>query len=103
MENDFDWNDVESMTVTLSLEDGTECDCEVITVFDYEGKSYIAVVATEELENASDDDEAGVEAMIYGLGGANWEEMELENIPDDKYDEIAERFNEIMLEEDDDE
>lgn len=99
MSEEFDWNDVESMTVTLTLEDGTEMDCEVITVFDYDGKNYIAVVSTKELEEAGDEDEGGVSAMLYGLGGANWEEMELLNIDDDIYDKVAERFEEVMAEE----
>ncbi len=98
MSEEFDWNDVESMTVTLTLEDGSEMDCEVITVFDYEGKNYIAVVSTQELEEADEDDE-GVSAMLYGLGGANWDEMELLNIDDDIYDKVAERFEEVMAEE----
>jgi len=99
-ELEFDWNEVESMTVTLTLEDGSECDCEVVTVFDFEGKNYIAVVATEELAKAEEDDSEGVEAMLYGLGGANWEEMELENIPDELYEQVAARFEEVMSEED---
>lgn len=100
MEEELDWNDVESMTVTLTLEDETELDCEVITVFDYEGKNYIAVVPTKELEEADEDDEEGVSAMLYRLGGATWEEMELLNIDDDIYDKVAERFEEVMTEED---
>lgn len=99
MSEEFDWNDVESMTVTLTLEDGSEMDCEVITVFDYEGKNYIAVVSTQELEEADEDDDEGVSAMLYGLGGANWDEMELLNIDDDIYDKVAERFEEVMAEE----
>ena len=99
MENELDWNDVESMTVTLTLEDGSEMDCEVITVFDYEGDNYIAVVSSEELEGIDEDseDEEGVSAMLYRLGGATWEEMELLNIDDDIYDKVAERFEEMKM------
>lgn len=100
MSEELDWNDVESMTVTLTLEDGSELDCEVITVFDYEGKNYIAVVSSQELEEADEDGEEDVSAMLYGLGGANWDEMELLNIDDDIYDKVAERFAEVMAEDD---
>lgn len=103
MEEEFDWNDVESMTVTLTLEDGSEMDCEVITVFDYEGKNYIAVTSTEELEEANEDDAEEMSIMLYGLGGANWNEMELLNIDDDVYDKVAERFEEVMREDEDEE
>ncbi len=103
MADELDWNDVESMTVTLTLEDNSELDCEVITVFDYEGQNYIAVVPTEELEAADEDDEEGVSAMLYRLGGANWDEMELLNIDDAIYEKVAERFEEVMAEDEDEE
>jgi hypothetical protein len=96
MADEFNWDDVESMTVTLTLEDDTELDCEVITVFDFEGKNYIAVAPTEELKNAEDGDD--LSAMLYGLDGANWEEMELSNIDDDLYEKVAARFEEVMSE-----
>jgi hypothetical protein len=98
---EVNWDDVKSMTVTLELEDGAEMDCEVITVFDFEGSNYIAVVPTKELEEADEDTE--LSAMLYGLGGATWEEMKLSNIDDDIYEKVAARFEEVMSEDDEEE
>lgn len=98
MAEELNWDDVDSMTVTLTLEDDSELECEVITVFDFEGQNYIAVVPSEELKAANENDEESLSAMLYGLGGANWEEMELLNIDDDLYEKVAERFEEVMSE-----
>ena len=37
----------EEMTVTLSLDDGTELECIVLTIFEAQGKDYIALLPME--------------------------------------------------------
>lgn len=44
----------EEMTITLDLEDGTTIECAVITIFDMEGKDYIALLPLDETGENSD-------------------------------------------------
>ena len=52
----------EEMTVTLTLDDGREIECVVLTIFPAGGKDYIALLP---MENIEDDDEYEIVADAF--------------------------------------
>ena len=78
----------EEMTVTLTLDDGSELECVVLTVFEAGGRDYIALLPTE-------DPEDGVK-LLHFFGGAE-DELLLEPIADDQeYQEAASAFEDLF-------
>ncbi|WP_051437741.1 DUF1292 domain-containing protein [Eubacterium xylanophilum] len=92
---DFDMEDIEEMMVSLELEDGTELECEVICIFEYEGQDYAALTPT---------DEKIEEIYFFGIElNKNGEEVEVElqQLEDDELlGALGEVFDEIMSEDD---
>ena len=92
---DFDMEDIEEMMVSLELEDGTELECEVICIFEYEGQDYAALTPT---------DEKIEEIYFFGIElNKNGEEVEVElqQLEDDELLEaLGEVFDEIMSDDD---
>lgn len=92
---DFDMEDIEEMMVSLELEDGTELECEVICIFEYEGQDYAALTPT---------DETIEEIYFFGIElNRNGEEVEIElqQLEDDELlGALGEVFDEIMSEDD---
>jgi uncharacterized protein YrzB (UPF0473 family) len=60
--------------ITLEFDDGVEVECEIMGVFDMEGKEYIALIP----EDDSDD------VYIYGYKEVGEDEFELIDIEDDE-------------------
>ena len=84
-------NNQEYNTVTLMLEDDTECECAIIRIFPAGDKDYIALLPLE--GEAADNEE--VYLYRYIVEGDN--EPVLENIESDEEDEIvAEAFDEEL-------
>ena len=81
----------EVMTVTLTLDDDSVVECEVITIYEANGKDYIALLPL----NENGESESG-DVYLYRYteeGG----EPNLENIEDDdEYDIAADAFDEWM-------
>lgn len=91
----------ENPVLHLELEDGSNVDCAVITLFEVDGQDYIALVALEELE--SDKEES--ELMIYRYVTSEEDEdvFSLDNIEsDEEFEKVTAALDEI-LEEDDEE
>ncbi len=81
----------EEMTVTLSLDDGRELECVVLTIFPAGGREYIALLPM--------DDEEAEEGEVYLYRYAEDAEgqPELENIEDDEeYEIVADAFDEFL-------
>ena len=81
----------EVMTVTLTLDDDSVVECEVITIYEADGKDYIALLPL----NENGESESG-DVYLYRYmeeGG----EPTLENIEDDdEYEIAADAFDEWM-------
>lgn len=78
--------------ITLEYDDGTEVECEMMGVFEAEGKEYIALLPQDD----SDD------VYIYGYKEIGEDEFELIDIEDDaEFEKAVAVFDELMLEEDD--
>ena len=88
----------EEMTVTLTLDDGSEVECIVLTIFEAGNKDYIALLPTEVAES-----EEG-EVYLYRYSENENGEPELENIEDDdEYEIVADAFDELLDEQEYDE
>lgn len=76
-------------TVTLELENGDELECQIIDIFEVEGKEYIALLHPE-------DDIA----MLYTFKEFEDGSIEIADIgSDEDYNVVAEAFNALMEEE----
>lgn len=92
-----EFNDDE-MFVTLTLDDDTEVECIVITIFEANEKDYIALLPIEE-EN---EDEG--EVFLYRYSEDAEGNPILDNIEsDDEYEVVADRFDEWLDEQEYDE
>ena len=74
--------------ITLTLEDGSDLVCDVISVFPVNDKNYIALLPSNEDPDA--------EIFLYRFI-ENGEEIELENIEDDEeFDMVSDAFDELL-------
>ena len=80
----------EAGVITLEFDDGAEIECEIMGVFDYNGKEYIALIP----DDGSDD------VYIYGYKEVGEDEFELVDIEDDaEFEAVVAEFDKIMMEE----
>ncbi len=88
----------EEVTVTLTLDDGSQLECVVLTVFDAGEREYIALLPMESAET-----EEG-EVYLYRYTEDADGNPNLENIEDDEeYDMVADAFDELLDEQEYDE
>ena len=81
----------EEMTVTLTLDDGREIECVVLTIFPAGGKDYIALLPMDDIE-AEDG-----EVYLYRYSKDAAGQPKLENIESDEEYEIAsDAFDELL-------
>ena len=74
--------------ITLTLEDGSDLVCDVISVFPVKDKNYIALLPSNEDPDA--------EIFLYRFI-ENGKEIELENIEDDEeFDMVSDAFDELL-------
>ena len=87
----------EEMTVTLTLDDGSELECVVLTIFEAGGRDYIALLPLE----GEDAEEGEVYLYRYTEIDGN---PDLQNIEDDEeYEIVADAFDELLDEQEYDE
>ena len=80
----------EADIITLEYDDGTEWECEILGVFEAEGKEYIALIPQDD----SDD------VYIYGYKETGEDEFELIDIENDaEFEKAVAVFDELMTEE----
>ena len=76
--------------ITLEFEDGMEVECEIMGVFECEGKEYIALIP----------DDGSDAVYLYGYKEVSEEEFELIDIEDDaEFKKVVEEFDKITAEE----
>ena len=82
--------DPQEMFVTLDLDDGSQLECQILTIFDVDNQNYIALVPV-------DNDE---EVIFYRYYEDEEGNPSLENIDsDDEFDAVSDRFDELLDEE----
>ena len=73
--------------ITLEFDEGEEVECEIMGVFDFNGKEYIALIP----DDGTDD------VYIYGYKEIGEEEFEIVDIEDDaEFEAVAAEFDKIM-------
>ena len=91
MADEKNLNEEEEMTVTLTLDDDTEVECVVLTIFTAGERDYIALLPME-----GEDSEEG-EVYLYRYSETEDGTPVLDNIEDDEeYDIVADAFDELM-------
>ena len=86
--------DPQEMFVTLELEDGSEEECQILTIFEVNDQNYIALVPVDQLE------EEESEVIFYRYFEDEEGEPSLENIEDDdEFDMVCDAFDELLDEE----
>ena len=82
----------DEMFVTLDLDNGTQIECEILTIFEVNGQDYIALLPLSE-----DGDDDGEEVYIYRYSEDAEGNPSLDNIEDDEeYEAVADRFDELL-------
>lgn len=90
--NPDEQNEEEETTVTLTLEDGKELECVVLTIFPAGDREYIALLPMEDAQS----DEEG-EVFLYRYSEDENGDPNLENIEsDDEYEVVADAFDELL-------
>ena len=85
------YEDYAEDTVTLTLEDGTEVECAIISIFEADKKDYIALLPL------SGEEEINGDVYIYRYIEDGNGEPSLENIEDDaEYEMAADAFDEQL-------
>ncbi len=92
-QNNTNLPDDEDICVTLDMDDGTQVDCEIVTIFDVNDQDYIVLLPLDE------DGEENEEGTVYIYRYFEDEDgnPSLENIQDDEeYEAVEERFDELL-------
>ena len=77
----------EEVVITLEFNDGVELECEIMGIFEYAGKEYIALIPLDD----SDD------VYIYGYKEVGEDEFDLLDIEDDEeFEGAVAEFDAIM-------
>ena len=84
-----DGEDEEADYITLEFDDGTEVECEIMGVFDADGKEYIALIP----DDGTDD------VYIYGYKEVGEDEYDLLDISDEEFEIAVAEFDRIVAEE----
>ncbi|MCI8281847.1 MAG: DUF1292 domain-containing protein [Lachnospiraceae bacterium] len=85
--------DDSDIRVTLSMDDGSSVECEILTIFDTDGQNYIALLPLNENEEPNEDGEV----FIYRYFEDEEGNPSLENIENDaEYEAVADRFDELL-------
>ena len=73
--------------ITLEFDDGVEVECEIMGVFEYDGKEYIALIPDDDTDDV----------YIYGYKEVGEDEFELVDIDDDaEFEKVVAEFDQIM-------
>ena len=92
----------DDVMVTLSLDDGTEQRCEILTIFEVEklGRDYIVLLPVDDNDQPCSDGEVYIYRYEEDEEGSPW----LDNIAsDDEYAEVTKVFETLEWEEDEEE
>lgn len=86
-------NDDNDILVTLDLDDGSQAECEILTIFTVNEQDYIALLP---LDDAGEPNEEG-EVYIYRYAEDEEGNPSLDNIQnDEEYEAVSDRFDELL-------
>ena len=82
-------------TVSMTLEDGTELECDVIAIFPVDDKDYIALLPNKTVEGFDEN-----EVFLYRYAELEGDDIELTQIEsEEEYEAVADAFDELLDEE----
>ena len=82
-------------TVSMTLEDGTELECDVIAIFPVDDKDYIALLPNKPVEGFDEN-----EVFLYRYAELEGDDIELTQIEsEEEYEAVADAFDELLDEE----
>lgn len=97
LQKNLNAEDDADICVTLDLDDGSQVECEILTIFDVEEQDYIALLPLDDNGEPNEDGEV----FIYRYSEDAEGNPELENIQDDEeYEAVSDRFDELLDEAD---
>ncbi len=89
-------NEDTDILVTLDLDDGTQAECEILTIFTVDEQDYIALLPLDENGEPNEDGEVFIYRYFEDEDG----NPTLDNIQDDdEYEAVADKFDELLDEE----
>ncbi|MBQ8317480.1 MAG: DUF1292 domain-containing protein [Lachnospiraceae bacterium] len=88
-------DEYEEATITMTLEDGTELECDVVAIFPVDGNDYIALLPDKVIEGYEEN-----EVFLYRYTELEGDDVHLEPIDDEEeYEAVADAFDELLDEE----
>ena len=86
-------DDESDMRVTLSMDDGSSVECEILTIFEVQEQNYIALLPVDENDEPNEEGEVYIYRYFEDAEG----NPSLENIEDDdEYEAVADKFDELL-------
>lgn len=86
-------NDDTDILVTLDLDDGSQVECEILTIFSVGEQDYIALLPLDDKGEPNEDGEV----FIYRYSEDEDGNPSLDNIQDDdEYEAVSDRFDELL-------
>lgn len=83
------------ITISMTLEDGTELVCDVVAIFPVDGIDYIALLPSDSVEGFEED-----EVFLYRFKELEDDEIDLQQIEsDEEYEKVADAFDQLLDEE----
>ena len=93
MADNHNTNEDEDILVTLDLDDGSQVECEILTIFTVNEQDYIALLPLTEAGEPNEDGEG----YIYRYAEDSDGNPSLDNILDDaEYEAVSDRFDEWL-------
>lgn len=79
--------------VTLDLDDGSQVECEILTIFTIDSQDYIALLPLDDKGEANEEGEVYIYRYSEDANG----NPSLDNIQDDdEYEAVSDRFDELL-------
>lgn len=95
MTNNENFDEMDEAKVSMTLDDGTELECDVIAIFPVDGQDYIALLPDKAVDGYEED-----EVFLYRYKELEGEDIELSQIEsEDEYEAVADAFDELLDEE----
>lgn len=86
-------NEDDDMFVTLDLDNGSQVECRILTIFDVNEQDYIVLLPLDDKGEPNEDGEV----YIYRYSEDEEGNPSLDNIEDDEeYEAVADRFDELL-------
>lgn len=92
MDNNLNNNEEEYLTISMTLEDGTELDCEIVAKFEAGGQEYVALYPDKLIDGMEEDD-----VWFYRFKELNGDDVEITPLEtEEEYEIVADAFDEYL-------